>query len=78
MRIVATRTDDGDPAVPRVLVAEPDERRRLPGRGAWLHPSRDCLDLAVRRRAFARALRVPGPLDTTALAVVIGQQQDRQ
>jgi predicted RNA-binding protein YlxR (DUF448 family) len=78
MRIVATRTDDGDPAVSRVVVAEPDERRRLPGRGAWLHPSPDCLDLAVRRRAFARALRVPGPLDTTALAVVIRQQQDRQ
>jgi uncharacterized protein len=78
MRIVATRADDGDPAVPRVLVAEPDERRRLPGRGAWLHPSPDCLDLAVRRRAFARALRVPGPLDTTALAVVVGQQQDQQ
>lgn len=34
-----------------------DERCRLPGRGAWLHPRRDCLDLALRRRAVPRALR---------------------
>ncbi|MCK2242585.1 YlxR family protein [Crossiella sp. S99.2] len=40
-----------------------DLRRRLPGRGAWLHPDPECLRLAERRRAFPRALRVPGPLD---------------
>jgi len=33
-----------------------DERRRTPGRGAWLHPSESCLALAVKRRAFGRAL----------------------
>ncbi len=44
-----------------------DERRRLPGRGAWLHPVPDCLAKAERRRAFARALRVPGPLDGAEL-----------
>ncbi|MEI2276344.1 YlxR family protein [Paenarthrobacter ilicis] len=33
-----------------------DERRRLPGRGAWLHPSEKCLALAIKRRAFGRAL----------------------
>nr|WP_132421668.1 YlxR family protein [Pseudonocardia endophytica] len=43
----------------------PDPRRRLPGRGAWLHPVRRCLDRAERRSAFTRALRVPGPLDAT-------------
>nr|WP_308252373.1 YlxR family protein [Pseudonocardia sp. KRD291] len=42
----------------------PDPRRRLPGRGAWLHPHPGCLDRAERRQAFTRALRVPGPLDT--------------
>ena len=36
-----------------------DERAALSGRGAWLHPSLECLDTALRRRAFARALRVP-------------------
>src|SRR6478736_9665971 len=33
-----------------------DERRRMAGRGAWLHPSETCLALAVKRRAFGRAL----------------------
>jgi predicted RNA-binding protein YlxR (DUF448 family) len=45
----------------------PDHRRRLPGRGASLHPAPGCLDLAERRRAFPRALRSAGPLDTEAL-----------
>ncbi|MBY6060812.1 YlxR family protein [Microbacterium esteraromaticum] len=36
-----------------------DERAVLPGRGAWLHPTVECLQAAQRRRAFARALRVP-------------------
>ncbi|MCI2420324.1 YlxR family protein [Saccharopolyspora sp. K220] len=48
-------------------VAVPDPRRRQPGRGAWLHPAPACLRLAERRRAFPRALRVPGPVDTSAV-----------
>ncbi|HVV09545.1 YlxR family protein [Amycolatopsis sp.] len=44
-----------------------DERRRLPGRGAWLHPEPECLTKAERRRAFPRALRVPGTLDAGAV-----------
>ena len=71
MRIVAVRAGDG-------FVAELDERRRRPGRGAWLHPSPDCLDLALRRRAFARALRVAGPLDTTGLAAALAGSASRQ
>lgn len=51
-------------AVPRTVVV--DLRRRLPGRGAWLHPSTDCLQSAVSRRAFARAFR--GPVETSELA----------
>lgn len=45
----------------------PDPRRRLPGRGAHLHRDLACLDQAERRRAFPRALRVPGPLDASAI-----------
>jgi len=45
----------------------PDPGRRLPGRGAHLHPVVACLDLAERRRAFPRALRVPPPLDLGAV-----------
>ncbi|GAA3427011.1 YlxR family protein [Streptosporangium sandarakinum] len=48
-------------AVEGVIV--PDLRRRLHGRGASLHPSLSCLELAERRRAFPRAFRVAGPLD---------------
>ncbi|MGW0809384.1 YlxR family protein [Nonomuraea sp. NPDC002799] len=43
----------------------PDLRGRLPGRGASLHPSVSCLELAERRRAFPRAFRVAGPLDVS-------------
>ncbi|GHF92057.1 DNA-binding protein [Streptomyces thermodiastaticus] len=45
----------------------PDPRGTLPGRGAYVHPALVCLDQAVRRRAFTRALRAPGALDTKAL-----------
>ncbi|NUS06556.1 MAG: YlxR family protein [Nonomuraea sp.] len=45
----------------------PDLRGRLSGRGASLHPSLSCLELAERRRAFPRAFRVPGPLDVTGV-----------
>src|SRR6185312_13883853 len=41
----------------------PDPRQRTPGRGAWLHRDLECVELAERRRAFARALRAPGPVD---------------
>jgi uncharacterized protein len=45
----------------------PDDRGTLPGRGAYVHPSVTCLDLAVRRRAFPRALRAQGPLGTAGV-----------
>ena len=51
----------------------PDHRGTLPGRGAYVHPAPVCLDLAVRRRAFPRALRAPGPLDTAALRRYVEQ-----
>jgi uncharacterized protein len=46
-------------------VLTPDPRRRLPGRGASVHPDPRCVDLAEKRRAFARALRLDGPLDVS-------------
>ncbi|MBB4286197.1 RNA-binding protein [Roseospira goensis] len=35
----------------------PDVDRRLPGRGLWLSPSRDMIEMAARKRLFARAAR---------------------
>lgn len=39
-----------------------DAAARRPGRGAYLHPSQDCVERARRRRSIPRALRVTGPL----------------
>jgi predicted RNA-binding protein YlxR (DUF448 family) len=53
------------------VVVTPDLRGTLPGRGAHLHPAARCLELATRRKAFGRALRVEGPLDLSALAAIV-------
>lgn len=50
------------------LRLQPDPKRRLPGRGAHLHPDPACFALAERRRAFGRALRLHGVADTGSLA----------
>ncbi|MBU2662244.1 YlxR family protein [Actinoplanes bogorensis] len=50
------------------LRLQPDPNRRLPGRGAHLHPDPACFALAERRRAFGRALRLTGVADTGLLA----------
>ncbi|MSV42868.1 MAG: DUF448 domain-containing protein [Actinobacteria bacterium] len=72
---VGCRARGGRSDLVRVVVVEgacvPDPLARAAGRGAWLHPDPACLDLAERRRAFPRALRVPGPLDDTAVRVEI-------
>jgi uncharacterized protein len=52
-------------AVDSVLI--PDVRAAMPGRGAWVHETPECVDAAIRRRAFVRALRVSGPLDTQTI-----------
>jgi predicted RNA-binding protein YlxR (DUF448 family) len=50
-----------------VYVVTVDAASSLPGRGAWLHPDQQCLRVAIRRRAFARALRITGSPDTSAV-----------
>ncbi|MEO6823064.1 MAG: YlxR family protein [Candidatus Nanopelagicales bacterium] len=81
---VGCRTRADRPELVRVVMAQgacvPDVAARLPGRGAWLHRRLDCLDLAERRRALPRALRVPAPLDVSAvrdwLASMLDQHAD--
>ena len=46
----------------------PDPAGRALGRGAHLHPTTACLELALRRRAFTRALRAGEGLASEALS----------
>jgi predicted RNA-binding protein YlxR (DUF448 family) len=55
-----------------------DPQRRLPGRGASVHPDLVCVDLADKRRAFVRALRVEGPLDVTPVREHVQKLQTRR
>jgi hypothetical protein len=61
VRVVPT---GGAGQVPALVV---DPGRCLAGRGAWLHADLRCLELAERRRAFPRALRLAGPVDHDAV-----------
>lgn len=44
-----------------------DLSRTALGRGAYLHRNQECIRNAVTRKQLARALRVTGELDCTAL-----------
>jgi len=55
-----------------VFSVVPDLARRRPGRGAHVHLDPGCLVLAERRRAFGRALRITGVIDTGPLAEFVG------
>ena len=64
LRVVVGAGERGPAAVP-------DPAGTAPGRGARLPPDLACLDLAVRRRAFPRALRAPGGLDLAPLTTYL-------
>jgi predicted RNA-binding protein YlxR (DUF448 family) len=64
-------------------VVVPDPLGTAPGRGAHLHPTTECYELAVRRKAFGRALRVqagsvPGGLDSTAVGEYVAARASEQ
>jgi predicted RNA-binding protein YlxR (DUF448 family) len=65
LRLVVVADDDAAGSSSSRVVPDPSGRR--PGRGASLHPDLRCLDLAERRRAFPRAVRLSGPLDADAV-----------
>ncbi|WP_310965130.1 YlxR family protein [Nocardioides terrisoli] len=60
LRVTLGADPTGRPAV------VPDPSGTAPGRGAHLHPTTACLELAERRRALPRALRWSG---SSALAL---------
>ncbi|MFM6849386.1 MAG: YlxR family protein [Terrabacter sp.] len=72
LRVVAAT--DEDPGHGPVTL-RPDPRHRMPGRGAWLHPTPECFELAVRRKAFGRGLRLQAGVDVSAVARHLGIQQ---
>ncbi|MDG4664988.1 YlxR family protein [Mycobacterium sp. 236(2023)] len=66
LRVVAADSGHGSGNGSSTVIV--DSARTLPGRGAWLHPDPGCLQAAVRRRAFGRALRITGTPDITAVS----------
>lgn len=60
---------NGQPAV------VPDPTATAPGRGAHVHPTRECYELAVRRKAFTRALRAPGGLSSAPVEDYLDTRQ---
>ncbi|HEY7813618.1 MAG TPA: YlxR family protein [Nakamurella sp.] len=76
---IGCRMRERDVELLRVVVVAgaviPDMRRRLPGRGAWLHRDLRCYDLAQRRRAFGRALRGGPELDTTSVRAYLATSE---
>jgi predicted RNA-binding protein YlxR (DUF448 family) len=69
--VTAGSDPDGLPAV------VPDPTATAPGRGAHLHPTTGCYDLAVRRKAFGRALRVPTGLSPAPLGHYVASLDPR-
>lgn len=71
---VACRSRDGRDDMVRWVAAEDgrvalDARAARSGRGAWVHPTRACIALMVKRHAAERALKLDAQrdLDVTAL-----------
>ena len=52
------------------VVADPSAV--MTGRGAWAHPTVECIEISIKRRAFGRALRVSEALDTEGLLATVG------
>jgi hypothetical protein len=54
-----------------------DASATLPGRGAWVHPTPECVDASIKRRAFGRALRSNVALDTSQVtSYVLARQEE--
>jgi predicted RNA-binding protein YlxR (DUF448 family) len=48
-----------------------DQDQTEPGRGVYLHPRRECLDRAIKRRSIGRSLRaeIDGPRTAQVISV---------
>ncbi len=55
-----------------------DATATLPGRGAWVHPAVECVEMALKRRAFGRAFKARGSLDAAAVLTFVADRPDNQ
>jgi predicted RNA-binding protein YlxR (DUF448 family) len=71
-----TRADKSEllRVVERGGVVIADSTATLPGRGAWVHPTAECIEASVKRSAFGRALRSRGTLDLSQIRAEIHEQ----
>ncbi|MDO7881592.1 YlxR family protein [Salinibacterium soli] len=69
------RSRDDRSALLRVVEREgrvvPDPSGSLAGRGAWVHPTAECVDAASKRRAWSRALRSAAALDAELVSAAV-------
>jgi uncharacterized protein len=72
VRVTAGSDVDGQPAV------LPDPDGTATGRGAHLHPTTACYELAMRRKAFPRALRFAGRSGTALSSAPLARYLDQQ
>ncbi|MEX0426407.1 YlxR family protein [Nocardioides sp. DS6] len=70
LRVTAGSGPDGQ------TVVVPDPSATAPGRGAHLHPTKECYELAVRRKAFTRALRLAGGSSSAPVGDYLDQRTD--
>ena len=50
-----------------------DEAKKHPGRGAWVHPTTECVSQSLKRRAWSRALKQGPRLNYLAVEELVGQ-----
>jgi uncharacterized protein len=56
------------------VVADPSAT--MFGRGAWVHPTVECVEAAISRKAFGRALRSNGGADARGILKTVGASSD--
>lgn len=79
MCIGCRRTDDREALLrfaiaPMAPYVAADPQRKLGGRGVSVHPTRECITLAVKKGGFARALKRSVTLDVDALCTNAAMQ----
>ncbi|UDF13670.1 YlxR family protein [Antiquaquibacter oligotrophicus] len=72
---VGCRNRDDRSALLRLVVRDgrviPDPSASLDGRGAWVHPTLDCVEAAEKRRAWTRAFRASKALDASDVRAAV-------